>query len=535
MKDIAVTDETMLDLLADTVARHPDASAMHFFGRTICWSEVHEISSALAGGLAAHGVAAGDRVGLLMQNVPQYVLSLTAIWKVGAVAVPINPMLTPKEVRFILDDAAASAVIGLDSLLARAMADGAEWAPDLVVITTTAEHYAAAWPSALPRSEPVDVATAVTWQQVLDTAGQASKMPAPRAEKPAEEPAVLTYTSGTTGPPKGAINTHANVVWVCRFYEHWLDIGDRDCILAIAPLFHITGLVAHIGPAIATGCSVVLGYRFDVHVMADLIEQHRPTVTVGAITAFIALMTDPEVSHRDLTSLTTIYSGGAPIAPTTVEDFERTFGAYIHNISGLTEATGPCLAVPLGSRAPTDTATGALAAGVPVCNTDVKIVREDGTTASPGEAGELAMRGPQVVPGYWRRDAESAHAIRDGWLFTGDVAVQDVSGWYYIVDRLKDQINAAGFKVWPREVEDALVSHPDVVEAAVVGVPDEYRGETVKAFVVVVAGSTVSADDLIQYARGRLAAYKYPRLVDIVEELPRTASGKIMRRALRST
>ena len=531
MNDLPVTDETMLDLLAGTVRDRPDAPAIHYFGCTLSWREFDEISDDLAQGLIAQGVTAGDRVGLLMQNVPQYMLALAAIWKVGAASVPINPMLTPNDVLFILDDSDAAALIGLDTLLERVMTRAArEQFPDLVMITTTAERYVTSWPSALDLPESVDVLGAVTWQQLLN-ADDAGPLPTVIAE----QPAVLTYTSGTTGPPKGAINTHANVVFACRFYEYWTDLDDTDVILAIAPLFHITGLVAHMGPAITTGAALVLGYRFDVNLIADLIEQYRPTFTIGAITAFIALMTDPIVKHRDLTSLTTVYSGGAPIAPTTVADFERTFGPYSHNIYGLTEATGPCLAVPRGSRAPVDPSTGALAAGVPVCNTEVKIVRDDGTTAPPGEPGELAMRGPQVVPGYWRREAETANAIRNGWLYTGDVAVQDDEGWFYIVDRLKDQINASGFKVWPREVEDALVSHPDVVEAAVVGVPDAYRGETVKAFVVLLAGSTVSTDDLIRYSRERLAAYKYPRLLDIVDELPRTASGKVLRRALRST
>lgn len=532
MNDLPVTDQSMVDLLADTVAQYASAPAIHYFERAVSWHEFDTTTDQLARGLMTRGVAPGDRIGLLMQNVPQYMLALAAIWKAGAVSVPINPMLTSDDVRFILDDSDATGVIGLDSLLERVVSGGsAEPLTGIMLISTTAELYAASWPSAFARPEPVDVAGAVTWQQLLDDGTGDEPLPTVISA----QPAVLTYTSGTTGPPKGAINTHANVVFACRFYEYWADLDHTDVILGMAPLFHITGLVAHMGPSITTGAALVLGYRFEVGLIADLIERYRPTFTIGSITAFIALMTDPAVKHRDLSSLATVYSGGAPIAPTTVTDFEQTFGAYIHNIYGLTEATGPCLAVPLGSRAPVDPATRALAAGVPVCNTEVRILRDDGTVAGPGEPGELTMRGPQVVPGYWCRDAETANAIRDGWLHTGDVAVQDSDGWFYIVDRLKDQINASGFKVWPREVEDALISHPDVIEAAVVGVPDEYRGETVKAFVVMSSGSKTSADDLIRYCRERLAAYKYPRSIDIVDQLPHTASGKIMRRALRST
>lgn len=532
MNDLPLTDDTMLDLLSATVARHHDAPCIHYFGRSITWAEFDAVTDRLARGLTANGIAEGDRVGLLMQNVPQYMLALAATWKAGAVAVPVNPMLTPKDVRFILDDSGATALIGLDTLLNR-LVDGGSPAPvsDVVLVSTTAAQFAESWPDNMPAAEPVAVRGALSWDEVIGTGDPHCTLPVVTAG----QPAVLTYTSGTTGPPKGAINTHANVVFACRFYEHWAGLDGNDVILGIAPLFHITGLVAHMGPSMTTGAALVLGYRFDVGGVADLIERYRPTFTIGAITAFIALMTNPAVTGRDLSSLTTVYSGGAPVAPATVEEFERTFGPYIHNIYGLTEATGPCLAVPRGGRAPVDPSTGALAAGVPVFNTEVRIVREDGSTAHAGEPGELAMRGPQVVPGYWNRPEETASAIRDGWLFTGDVAVQDADGWFFIVDRLKDQINASGFKVWPREVEDVLISHPAVVETAVVGVPDEYRGETVKAFVVTRPGSTVTAEDLIDFCRGRLAAYKYPRAVVLVDDLPRTASGKILRRALRSS
>lgn len=532
VNDLPITDDTMLDLLAGTVSRHGASPAIHYLGKTLTWNEADGLASRIAAGLSAHGVTSRDRVGLLMQNMPQYMLSLLAIWKLGAIAVPINPMLLASDIRFILNDSGASALIGLDSLVAPILSDNGPTSLVPLIITTTAYEYSGDWPVRWRITDLSHSATACETVDWTDLVRSTTDGWAPASVTP-EMPAVVTYTSGTTGPPKGAINTHLNVVFACRFYESWVELDQRDVILGIAPLFHITGLVAHMGPSIATGAALVLGFRFDPVVIADLIEQYRPTFTIGAITAFISLMTHEGIDRRDMSSLTKVYSGGAPIAPTTVEDFQRLVGPYIHNIYGLTEATGPCLAVPLGARAPVDPTTGALAAGIPVPNTEVKIVRDDGTLAATGQQGELAMRGPQVVPGYWQRDAESAHAIRDGWLYTGDVAVMDADGWFYIVDRLKDQINASGFKVWPREVEDALVAHPDVVEAAVVGVADSYRGETVKGFVVLVSGSTATPADLIAFSRERLAAYKYPRSVEIVDELPKTASGKILRRALR--
>jgi long-chain acyl-CoA synthetase len=280
---------------------------------------------------------------------------------------------------------------------------------------------------------------------------------------------------------------------------------------------------------------IVLGYRFDPAAVLDLIEQHRPTFTVGAITVFIALMNDPTREGRDLSSLTKVYSGGAPIAPTVVERFQSDIGPYIHNIYGLTETTSPSHAVPMTKVAPVDPTSGALSVGVPIFNTVVRVVDEDGKDVPVGEVGEFVTSGPQVVRGYWEKPEETAHAIPGGDLHTGDVGFMDADGWYYVVDRKKDMINAAGYKVWPREVEDVLYMHSSVREAAVIGIPDEYRGETVKAFVSLRPGEDVSEQELIAFCKERMAAYKYPRYVELVDELPKTVTGKILRRELRVT
>ena len=264
----------------------------------------------------------------------------------------------------------------------------------------------------------------------------------------------------------------------------------------------------------------MLDHRFDAARALELIERHRVTFTTGAITVFIALMDAPEAGERDTSSLRTIVSGGAPIAPATVEAFEERFGTYIHNIYGLTETTSPSHCVPMGTRAPVDPTSGALSVGVPIYGTVVRVVGEDGRDLPAGEVGEIVTSGPQVVPGYWGRPEESERAIPGGALHTGDVGFMDADGWFYVVDRKKDQINAAGYKVWPREVEDVLYGHPAVREAAVVGVPDAYRGETVKAFVSLRPGARVDADELIAFCRERMAAYKYPRVVELVDELP---------------
>jgi long-chain acyl-CoA synthetase len=253
----------------------------------------------------------------------------------------------------------------------------------------------------------------------------------------------------------------------------------------------------------------------------ETVRAERATFTVGSITVFIALMNAPDVDSDALSTLTKIYSGGAPIPPTTVKAFQAAFGHYIHNIYGLTETTSPSHGVPFGVEAPVDDASGALSVGVPVYNTVVRVVGDDGTDLPPGEIGELVTTGPQVVAGYWNKPEESAAALPGGSLYTGDVGYMDDQGWFYIVDRKKDQINAGGYKVWPREVEDVLYEHEAVREAAVVGVPDPYRGETVKAFVSLRPGKSVTEDVLIAFTKERMAAYKYPRQIEFLDEIPR--------------
>jgi long-chain acyl-CoA synthetase len=350
----------------------------------------------------------------------------------------------------------------------------------------------------------------------------------------ADDVAFLTYTSGTTGPPKGAMNTHGNVVFNSQAYRDWCRLSsDGDVVLGVAPLFHVTGLIAHIGVALLTPVPLILFYRFDPATCLELIEKHRATFTVGSITVFISLMNHPDAESRDGSSLNKIWSGGAPIPPATADAFEAKFGAYIHNVYGLTETTSPSHGVPFEKKAPVDETSGALSVGVPIFNTIVRIVDESGNDLPPGEIGEIVTSGPQVVPGYWEKPEETANALPGGALHTGDVGFMDEQGWFYVVDRMKDQINASGYKVWPREVEDVLYEHPAVREAAVIGVPDTYRGETVKAFVSLKAGQSTDESTLKAFCKERMAAYKYPRQIEIMDELPKTVTGKILRRQLR--
>jgi long-chain acyl-CoA synthetase len=504
--DIEPDHPSALAMFEATARRTPGAVAIHYRDSALTFAELDERSGAFASALAQRGVARGDRVALYLQNVPEFVVAALAAWKLGAIVVSVNPMLKERELRTLLADCEPVALVTLESLWE-------EVAREAVADTS--------------------VRVVVTEAQVEALAREHAGQAPPDPGLGPDDVAFLTYTSGTTGPPKGAMNTHGNVVFSSQTYRDWVDVGGEDVILGAAPLFHITGLIAHVGLSLLTGAPLVLDYRFAAARALELIERHRVTVTTGAITVFIALMDAPEAGERDTSSLRTIVSGGAPIAPATVEAFEERFGIYIHNIYGLTETTSPSHCVPIGTRAPVDPTSGALSVGVPVYGTVVRVVGEDGRELPAGEVGEIVTSGLQVVPGYWGRAEESERAIPGGVLHTGDVGFMDADGWFYVVDRKKDQINAAGYKVWPREVEDVLYGHPAVREAAVVGVPDAYRGETVKAFVSLRPGERADADELIAFCRERMAAYKYPRVVELVDELPRTASGKVLRRVLR--
>ena len=530
--DLEPEFDSALAMFAAAVESSPDSVLIRYFDAELTVREVDRIADSFAVGLLDLGVRAGDRVALYLQNVPQFVIGLIAAWKAGAVAVSINPMNKTRELEMLLTDSGTTVLLCHDTLYRDVAAEVVGRTDVRTVVTTSELDYqnrddqrVFAGIERISSPDTVDMAGLV---ERFD--GQAP----PSVQLSLDDVAVLTYTSGTTGPPKGAMNTHRNVVFNAQTYRDWVGLGSDDVILGVAPLFHITGLIGHVALALLLPAPLVLFYRFEPSLGIDTIRETGATFTVGAITVFIALMNAPNADKDALSTLRKIYSGGAPIPPSTVKAFQNTFGGYIHNIYGLTETTSPSHGVPLHADAPVDPASGALSVGVPVYSTVVRIIGDDGGDLPPGEVGELVTTGPQVVPGYWNKPEETANALPGGALHTGDVGYMDEQGWFYIVDRKKDQINAGGYKVWPREVEDVLYEHPAVLEAAVVGVPDEYRGESVKAFVSLRAGEQVEPDALIAFCRERMAAYKYPRQVEIMDVLPKTVTGKLLRRELRA-
>ncbi|MBV9203816.1 MAG: AMP-binding protein [Actinobacteria bacterium] len=529
--EITVEYDNAVAMFAATLERNPGGDAIRYFDGRITFRELNRLTDAFAAALVDAGFARGDRVALYLQNVPQFVIAQLGTWKAGGIAVSINPMNRERELELLLKDSGARVLVSLEGLYRDVAAKVVPGTGVQTVITTSELEYQT-------RDDPrvFSGIERIACDGTVDLAGLLARFDgraAPAVTLGPEDVAFLTYTSGTTGPPKGAMTTHRNVVFNAQTYRDWIGIGPHDVVLGVAPLFHITGLIGHIAISLLSGAPLVLMYRLDPALTIETVRAERATFTVGSITVFIALMNVPDADREALTSLTKIYSGGAPIPPSTVKAFQSAFGHYIHNIYGLTETTSPSHGVPLGAEAPVDEASGALSVGVPVYNTVVRIVGDDGADLPPGEIGELVTTGPQVVAGYWNKPEESAAALPGGSLHTGDVGYMDDQGWFYIVDRKKDQINAGGYKVWPREVEDVLYEHEAVREAAVVGVADPYRGETVKAFVSLRPGRSVTEAELIAFAKERMAAYKYPRQIEFLDEIPKTVTGKLLRRELR--
>jgi len=537
--DLKITSDTALDDFKTSADGRPDAPAVYYFDHEISYGEIDRFSDSLTAAFNDFGLKKGDRIVVDLQNVPQFLIAIYAAWKLGAIVVPLNPMYKEKELSYFCQDSGAKLFLTLYEIAADL---------DLSFIENTSiERIVATSPLDLlpPGMELPNLLKGtkkIPLPGTLDMFELLENYKDREIKEVALSPndvAYLTYTSGTTGPPKGAMNTHENIAFNARVYKTIQRVDEKDVVLGVAPLFHVTGEVAHSAIAALAGIPVVLYYRFDPGETLRLIERWKATMTVASITVYIALMNHPDIKKRDISSFIKAYSGGAPVSEAIVGKFEELTGLYLYNVYGMTETNSPSHLVPWGKRAPVDPESGALSVGVPVPNCVMKIMdlEKGSEELSPGEVGEIVDSGPIVIPGYWQKPEETKHAIRGGWLYTGDVGKMDEDGWFYVVDRKKDMIVASGYKVWPRDVEDVIYQHPAVKETAVIGVPDPYRGETVKAFVALKEGteSSTTPEEIISFCKTRMAAYKYPRQVEIVSEIPKTLTGKFLRRTLRET
>lgn len=524
-KDIEPRFRDMLSAFRAAVRERPDHAAIRYFDGETSYRALDARSDAVATHLAAAGVARGDRVSLIMQNIPAFADVAVACWKLGAMPVPSNPMYRADELAKVFADCIPKAVIceaSVAMIIAEALNRTGQGS---TMIWTVSPHDGQSGDDR--RVLPAPVST--DFPSLPSRGGKAT----PVISLAAEDIALLLYTSGTTGVPKGVMIRHDSLAFNAEVMGRWGGVSAGSRILGIAPLFHITGFVSHFAMAIIAQCTLILHYRVEPTLVLETIRRERPTYTVGAITAFNALMNAPGAARSDFVSFDAVYSGGAAIASALTDMLRDRLGIDIRPCYGMTETCSPTHATPLGEAVPVDPGSGVLSIGIPTFSTDAMIADDEGRPVPVGEQGEIYMRGPQIMAGYWNKPDDTREALVNGWMRSGDIGFMDEAGWFYLVDRKKDMINASGFKVWPREVEDCLYAHPLVREAAVVGIPDPYRGETVIAYVSLRDGGQIDAAALRSYCRGRLAAYKVPRHIQVIAELPKTMTGKIQRNVVR--
>jgi len=521
-------------LLADAAAKHPSRPAVDFLGARLTYAQLLDACYRFANALRTFGVARGDRVAIMLPNCPAAVIAHFGTLMAGAIVVQTNPLYKAHELKFQLNDAGAKLLVTLDQLYPRFRPIWSSTPVKRVLIATIAEQlpWPKSWlyPLKLKRDKQfVRVPYEGDVYGFREALAAAPSDPAMAEADATEDVALLQYTGGTTGVAKGVMLTHYNLVANAYQSLHWQyrSIEGEEKYLAALPLFHVFGLTVLMNQAALHAGELILLPRFEPETVLRTIQRKKPTIFPGAPTMYVALINHPKRERYDLSSIRICVSGAAPLPLEVQERFEALSGSRLVEGYGLTEASPVTHANPIWGKRK----IGSI--GLPFPDTDAKIVDPDtGEELPPGEVGELAVRGPQVMKGYWNRPDETALALRDGWLYTGDMGTMDEEGFFTIVDRKKDLIIAGGFNIYPREIEEVLYEHPAVKEAVVAGVPDAYRGETVKAYVVLRDGANVTAAALEAYCRDMLAAYKVPRQFEFRDELPKTMIGKVLRRAL---
>ena len=507
-KEIDIPMISLTQFLNESIEKYPDHVAMTFFGKTYTYSELSTCIDKAAKGLTKLGVGKEDRVAIMLPNCPQYPISFYSTLMCGATIVQVNPLYKATELVHILKDSGAKVLIIMDKLL--------------------------------PLFESVKGQTTI--QTVIPVVVESASMPAelqleldnalPEVTiEPKEDVAVLQYTGGTTGMPKGAMLTHYNIVANTLQSVATAVVQSKpgeERILAVSPLFHVYGMTSAMCVNFYLGGNLLLVPKFDVEQIVTIIEEMKPTSFPGVPTMYVALVEYYKNKKFDLSCLVLCSSGSAPLPLKVLDRFNEISGTTVAEGYGLSEAS------PVTHRNPVKGLQKNGSIGIPLPNTDSKIVDiATGEQTLPyGEVGELVIKGPQVMKGYWQQPEETAHTIRNGWLYTGDLATMDEDGFFFIVGRKKEMIIASGLNVYPIEVENIIYTHPAILEVAVFGIPDEYRGETIRAVIVLKEGYEVTEQEMVAYCKSRLASYKVPVDFLFVDELPKTAVGKILKRSL---
>jgi long-chain acyl-CoA synthetase len=530
---IDVPNISLHEFFEDAVRQWPDNVATIFFGKRLTYAQLDEQANRFAAGLQSIGVEPGERVAIILPNCPQFLIALYGVLKAGAIALPTNPLYVQRELKGQFNDAGVETVIALNIIGPRVQEIMPETPVKRLVVTHTRDYLSPLMSAALAVKERRDgTAVSVQGDNVYQLQELIRNSPAEytRSNARPEGTALFLYTGGTTGLPKGAMLSHRNLVSDTLQMRAWVfgtrPIG-REVFLGVIPFFHSYGLTVVMNLSISVGGAIVLLPRFVMKDALRAIARFRPTVFPAVPTIYNAIANHPLASRYDLRSIRACISGAAPLPLEVAEAFESVTGARLVEGYGLTETSPVTHCNPVyGERR-----IGSI--GLPIPHTDAKIVDADTREPLPvGQVGELAVRGPQVMQGYWAQPEESAGAIKDGWLYTGDMARQDEDGYFYIVDRKKDLILVGGFNVYPREVEDALYENPKVQEVVVAGIPERTMGEIVKAYVVLKPDTEATEEELRAFCAERLARYKVPVRIEFRESLPKSGVGKYLRRQL---
>ena len=502
-------------LLRESAMAHPQKTALAIGDTSLTYETVHGLAQRFAGGLASLGVQPGEHVALLLPNVPQFTIAYFGGHYAATPVVPLNVLLTADEIAYHLEDSEAVALVAWDGCLPAAEAGFARVA--------SCRHLIVARAAAGDLPAP---AGAVNMTALIGRASPVLELPATHAD----DPAVILYTSGTTGRPKGAELTHFSMFFNALCCATRVVRLEPDAVaLATLPLFHIFGQTVMQNAPLLVGGTVVLLPRFEPKAAFDLMDSYRVNFFGGVPTMYVALLNYPDADQYNLSGLQWCVSGGAPMPVEVMRTFDQKYGVNILEGYGLSETS------PVASFNQIGKPKKAGSIGTPIWGVEMRLVDDSGAFVSePGERGEIQIKGHNVMKGYWKKPEATAEALKGGWFATGDIAVRDADGYYFIVDRKKDMILRGGYNVYPREVEEILYAHPAIAEAAVIGIPHPTHGEEVKAVVVLKAGASVTEEALIAHCREHLAAYKAPRVVEFREGLPKTATGKILKRELRA-
>jgi len=529
-------------MLEQTVRKFPRRTALIYQGNHINYADLMEHVNRCTAGLQSLGVKKGDRVALLMSNCPQFVIAYFAAVKAGAIVTATSAVYTAREVGHQWADSGAETVI-VERRLLPVVATALPHLPKLknIIVTGLRDYSPRNFLSLRKalrkrgRSKASRIThhssrityhvSRITWSNLLSVNDRPR-----RVTSAPDDIACLQYTGGTTGTSKGAMLTHANLVINAQQISHWLSKGQPEVMVAALPLFHIYAMTCVMISSLMAGGTVIIVPRFELKSALNIVRKYRPTIFHGVPTMYVAFNNAPKVERYGFHSLRVCMSGGAALPVEVQQKFERLTGGRLVEGYGLTEAS------PVTHVNPPDGSSKAGSIGIPIPGTEVRIMDpETGERELPvGEIGELVIRGPQVMKGYWQKPKETAGVLRNGWLYTGDIAKKDSENYFYIVDRKKDMIIAGGYNIYPREVEEVLFEHPHISEAVVVGLPDAYRGETVKAFIVLKDGAKITSEEIVAFCREHLAAYKVPRHIEFRNSLPKSGVGKYLRRELRS-